>query len=68
MASMLVVPPEEVVTIPVPPAPSKPRPKLQRQNAVTEPPKKKQKLMEAEWKKIITPYFTQNGIPVYKIA
>ena len=59
------MPPEEVVTIPVLPVPSKPRPKLQRQDAVIEPPKKKQKL---ESKKIITPYFTINGIPVYKIA
>ena len=65
MPSTLVVPPEEVATIPVLPTLFKPRPKLQRQNGVIEPPKKKQKL---ESKKIITPYFTKNGIPVYKIA
>ena len=65
MPSTLVVPPEEVATIPVLPTLSKPRPKLQRQDAVIEPPKKKQKL---ESKKIITPYFTKNGIPVYKFA
>jgi len=45
------------------------RPKLHRQNAVLEPPQKKQKTEAPEpSKKVVPPYFFQNGCPVYKIA
>ena len=67
MVSLLVTPPKDLFTVPAPAGPLKAKPKLQRQNAVIEPPKKKLKADEP-LKKVVAPYFFKNGVPVYKIA